>query len=283
MPSPAAQLDHVVINVADQLDQAAERYRRLGFTLTPRGHHSLGSSNHLAIFGNDYLELLGYEPQNAERAAAYWGTLPGLAGLVFKSQDSDGLFRDLTAQGVALDGTAPAAFFRPVELPDGSSRNARFRTVRLDPAAVPNGRIFFCHHLDPDLVWRPEWQRHANGVTGLLQAVVATQDPAASIDLLARTFGSATVSPIDGGQRLTAGRGSVDYLVPDAVRVRFGDTTLPSPDGRDRQVALVLQSVSLAQTRDTLTAGGIAFDQQAPDQLVVPAREAFGVALAFRA
>lgn len=46
---PQPILDHAVINVADQLDSASARFRRLGFQLTERGHHSLGSSNHLAI------------------------------------------------------------------------------------------------------------------------------------------------------------------------------------------------------------------------------------------
>lgn len=54
-------LDHVVINVADQLDEASALFRRLGFQLSERGHHSLGSSNHLAVFNQNYLELLGWE------------------------------------------------------------------------------------------------------------------------------------------------------------------------------------------------------------------------------
>ena len=44
-------LDHVVINVMGKLDEAAAQYGRLGFQLTERGHHTLGSSNNLAIFG----------------------------------------------------------------------------------------------------------------------------------------------------------------------------------------------------------------------------------------
>ena len=50
-------IDHVVILVRD-LDRAADTYARLGFTLTPRGFHSLGSQNHCVMFGNDYFELL---------------------------------------------------------------------------------------------------------------------------------------------------------------------------------------------------------------------------------
>lgn len=280
MPHTLPRLDHVVINVTDQLDASADFYRRLGFVLTPRGHHSLGSSNHLAIFGTDYLELLGYEPQNAERAAAHWGTLRGLSGLVFKTDDSDALFRTLTAQGVALEGTEPKAFFRPVELPDGSHRDARFRTVRLDPPAIPNGRIFFCHHLDPDLVWRPEWQTHPNGVEAIVQAVIQANDPTASVALLARTFGDAAITPIDGGQRLSVPGTTIDTLTPAAVRARFGNTTQDSPDGTDRKVALVLRTASLARARAALAAGNVQ-PVEHNGLTIVPASQAYGVALAF--
>ena len=54
-------LDHVVLRV-DDLDRAAEDYRRLGFTLTARGTHSTGSQNHCAMFGFDSLELVWVPP-----------------------------------------------------------------------------------------------------------------------------------------------------------------------------------------------------------------------------
>ncbi len=280
MSDISPRIDHVVINVADQLDASVAQYQRLGFVLTPRGHHSLGSSNHLAIFGNDYLELLGYEAHNAQGAARQWGSLLGLNGLVFKTTDSDGLFTELSHRGVELDGDAPQAFFRPIELPDGSTRDVRFRTVRLHPAAIPNGRIFFCHHLDPDLVWRSEWQSHPNSTQSIRQVIVKARDPQASIALLEKTFGPADVAAIDGGQRLSAGFASIDFLTPQAVRARLGDATETSPNGHDRKVALVLQTRSLDQARQALQAGGIAFREQA-GELVVPASEAFGVALVF--
>jgi catechol 2,3-dioxygenase-like lactoylglutathione lyase family enzyme len=39
MTHPVPTIDHVVVNVRDRIDEAAETYRRLGFTLTPRGYH----------------------------------------------------------------------------------------------------------------------------------------------------------------------------------------------------------------------------------------------------
>ena len=43
------QIDHVVITVSNQLDKANLQYQKLGFTITSRGHHSLGTSNNLAF------------------------------------------------------------------------------------------------------------------------------------------------------------------------------------------------------------------------------------------
>ena len=63
-----AQLDHTVINVQFDMDRAEGLFRDLGFTLTPRGYHSLGSINHLMMFGTDYLELIGLPPGTKTRA-----------------------------------------------------------------------------------------------------------------------------------------------------------------------------------------------------------------------
>jgi hypothetical protein len=274
----------VVVSVAAQLDESLARYRQLGFQLTPRGHHSLGSSNHLAIFGTDYLELLGYEPKNVEKATERWGpdlNAVGLTGLAFKTENADALFEDLSARGVKLEGDGAKAFFRPVELPDGSEREARFRTFRFDPASVDNGRIFFCQHLDPDLVWRAEWQSHPNGATGISQFVIAARDPAKSVGLLARSFGDAVVSDIEGGKRVKASNTEIDFLTPDAVQARFGDTVLVDEEGKDRKVALVIRTKSLADAARAFREGGITGVQERGERLIVPASVAYGVALVF--
>ena len=53
-------LDHAVVMVKD-LDKAAENWKRLGFTMSPRGTHSahMGSGNYTIMFDPDYVELLG--------------------------------------------------------------------------------------------------------------------------------------------------------------------------------------------------------------------------------
>src|SRR5271165_5520437 len=96
---PMPTLDHVVVNVRDRIDAGLETYRRLGFTLTPRGYHSLGSMNHLAIFGTDYLELIGAEsgdirPGVSSRPEILNAPL-GLDGLVFGTQDAAATYERL--------------------------------------------------------------------------------------------------------------------------------------------------------------------------------------------
>ena len=69
---PMPTLDHVVVNVRDRIDEALDTYQRLGFTMTPRGYHTLGSMNHLAILGTEYLELIAAPPGDARGARRSW-------------------------------------------------------------------------------------------------------------------------------------------------------------------------------------------------------------------
>ena len=101
IPVPVPVIDHVVINARDRLDEAAATYQRLGFALTPRGHHTLGSSNNLAVLGTDYIELLGVVPGVSDRTDLLdWPA--GLNGVVFKTFDSDATFAALQGEGVPV-------------------------------------------------------------------------------------------------------------------------------------------------------------------------------------
>lgn len=235
-------LDHVVINVLGRLDEACATYRRLGFDLTPRGHHSLGSSNHLAIFGNDYLELLGYEPGNEGSRADLWRHPAGLTGLVFKVTDVEARYQDLQARGVPVE--PPLAFSRPVQA-EGGSRDARFRVLRIAPSEVENGRTFFCHHGTPELIWRPEWQSHPNRVTGVREFIIASHEPARTASIYDRMFGPGLLVPSQGGVSFAAGPCDVSIVSPKAVAARFGIAPELGPGGTARMVALVYATASL--------------------------------------
>ena len=269
-------LDHVVVNVHQRMDEAADTYRRLGFTLTPRGTHSLGSINHLAMFGTDYLELIGL-PATATGRQDLLTWPMGLNGLVWGTEDAGETHRELIAAGV--DCHPWGEFTRPVDLPSGP-RDAVFRTVRMTNETTPAGRLYFCQHLTRDLVWRDEWRHHANGTIGVSAAIIAARDPARLGNLFARTFGAAAVAPIEGGIRLAVGLSRFEVVLPEIVTARFG-TAAPLPDDRpETMAALVLRTTSLAAAKAALKVPGV---QAMTDTLVVPASETFGVTLAFEA
>jgi hypothetical protein len=277
MSLPVPTLDHVVVNVHDRMDEAQALYARLGFTLTPRGYHSLGSVNHLAIFGTDYLELIGTPPGGGGRQDILgWPT--GLNGLVFGTDDSTAVAAALAEAGV--EASAPNEFTRPVELP-GGPRDAVFRTVRLPNAATEAGRLYFCHHFTRDLVWRDEWRRHANGTTGVLEAVVAATDPARLAGLFARMFGAASVRPIGGGFRLAVGLSRFDVVDPRELSACFGAAAAPALGRTEWMAALVLRTQGLDMAEAALREGGVAVAVRTPDRVLVGPDATMGVTLAF--
>ena len=277
MIHPVPTLDHVVINVRDRIDEAAETWRRLGFTLTPRGYHTLGSMNHLAMFGTDYLELIA-APAGDTKRPEIMEAPEGLNGLVFGTEDSTATYAAMQASGVPV--FPPGEFSRPVALP-GGARDAVFRTVRLMPGAVAAGRLYFCHHFTRDLVWRDEWRHHANGATGVARAVIADRDPIVLGTLFGKMFGADAVRPIGGGVALTVGVSRFDVVTPDTLHAEFGDAS-PDGGGRDSYMAaLEFRTRSTDAAWRAMQQGGIIGVRRANGSVIVPASAAFGATLAF--
>jgi hypothetical protein len=275
---PSPRFDHVVVNVDDQLDTAAATYERLGFQLTERGHHTLGSSNNLAIFGTDYLELLGYEPARLKPGATLWDMPKGLGGLVFKPGPDAG-FRDAIVER-GVPASESKEFSRPVDLPEGP-QDAKFRVTHLAAEVAFGGRVFFCHHFTPELVWRSQWQTHPNGVMGIAEFVVVSSDPGRAMAPYRALFGDEYVSEVEGGMVLTAGKGRLLVLNPGAVTAYLGDALPPLPaDGADKMVGLVLRTSSLAKARTALEAGSVPVRAEI-GRLLVDAADACGLAMGF--
>jgi len=277
MSIPIPVVDHVVIYVADQLDDASDIYRRLGFQLSERGHHTLGSSNHLAIFGENYLELLGYEPAKSDAFKGQWQSPKGLSGLAWKTQSADGDFQHLQAEG--LGSEPPKSFHRPVRLPDGQQTEARFRTVGLATSEALNGRNFFCQHETPHAVWQSEWQDHPNGVQHISEFVIVAEDPAATARIYSQLFGTALQAGEHGDFTLPAGKASLHIVPGDYAQARFG--SLPEDyDGTARFAALSLRTDALDKVKTSLQAGDIPFREQ-QDGILVDPGNAFNLAVRF--
>jgi hypothetical protein len=240
-----AQLDHTVINVRFDMDRAEGLFRDLGFTLTPRGYHSLGSINHLMMFGTDYMELIGLPP-GAENPRKDIADVPlGINGLVFKTPNVDETFAHL--QGLGIAGDPPKAFTRPVKLPDGD-KDASFRTVAVRTGVFPGGRVYYCEHHTPELVWRPEWQSHGNGAQAMPEFVIASTNHQREAEGFAGLLHS-NVSGTDGTLHVPFKGGQLTVMSPAAYGERYGAAASPMA-GRDSIFgALVIRTDGLDKIR----------------------------------
>ncbi len=244
-----AQLDHTVINVQFDMDRAEGLFRDLGFTLTPRGYHSLGSINHLMMFGTDYLELIGLPPDTENPRKDISEAPLGINGLVFKTANVDDTFAHM--QSLGLDGDPPKAFTRPVELPDGA-QDAAFRTVAVRTGVFPGGRVYYCEHNTPELVWRPEWQSHGNGALSMPEFVIASNTHEREAEDFARLLHS-DVSGSGDSLGVAYQGGQLTLLTPAAYGERYGRAA-SQMNGRDSIFgAIVFRTDSLDKARATGT------------------------------
>jgi hypothetical protein len=275
MPLPAPVLDHVVIDVRDRIDEAMRCFSALGFQLTPRGRHTLGSVNHLAMFETNYLELLGF-PKDGETRPEITRFPEGLNGLVFKTSDADIVHREANAAGLPI--LPVQSFSRPVSL-SAETRDARFRTTRLDPDKIAMGRVYFCEHLTPDLVWRPEWQSHPNTARAIARVVVATSDPQRTAVLFRDLFGSDAVADGDGRSMIAAGTARVELATPIAIAAEFGEAMAEATGRAEYMAVLGLKVASLAAAAQQLR--GVPGVRIEPQRVVVSAAAAFNTTIVF--
>ena len=94
-----AAFDHAVVNAMFETDAAASCFGTLGFALTPRGYHSLGSVNHLMMFHDYYLELVGLPVGATTLRREVLESRLGIDGLVFKTGDAQSTYERLVEQG----------------------------------------------------------------------------------------------------------------------------------------------------------------------------------------
>lgn len=220
MSNPAAlPIDHLVINVHRNLPAAAGLFNKLGFTLTPMGRHTLGSINHLMVFGDDYIELIGLPQGESTGRSELLDSPVGMDGLVFKTNDADHTHAQLQALGEPLQPVQ--SFSRPVEL-HGTRVDARFRTVRFTPGRFAAGRIYYCEHGTPELVWRPEWQSHACGAQGIAGLLLVSTNPAQDARDYALISGGAARRGAHGEHRIDGEHYAIVVVNPQDYLACFG-------------------------------------------------------------
>src|ERR1700752_1648325 len=240
-------LDHVAINTLFDMGRAAAVMSQLGFTLTPRGYHSLGSINHLVMFEHDYLELVGLPSGTDVLRKDVLESPRGLNGLVFQASDIDTCQRTLRESGLAM--LEPQSFSRPVTI-DGVEHLARFRTARTAPELFEAGRVYYCQHYTPELVWHRPWMSHPNGVRGLSEMVIVTSNAEVDASRYAKAAQSSPERQGDDWTIALSGGFRLTLVSPASYRTRYGELCVEANGRSGFLGAIVVNAPDLARIND---------------------------------
>ena len=273
-------IDHAVVMVKD-LDQAAANYKRLGFTVSPRGTHSahMGSGNYTIMFDPDYMELLGVltpTEHNAPARAFLERSGEGIERVAFTAVDSAEGAEEIRSRGYPPVG--PTDFERPVTLPNGTISAAKFRTFQWPTAEAPGGvRIFACQHKTRETVWIPELMQHANGAKRLKQVVIVSPEPAKDAAHLSKMIDRDVRNEADGTVAVPSGSDRADFvfLTKDQLGKRYPGVSLAGLP--ERGGAGLVIAADLAAAEKALGATGV----HSAGSIVVPPAAGNGTLLAF--
>jgi hypothetical protein len=254
-------IDHAVVVVAD-LDQAAANWKRLGFTVSPRGTHSakMGSGNYTIMLDPDYVELLGVlveTEHNIPTRTFLAKRGEGIERIAFTAIDSDEGTEEIRARGYAALG--PTDFERPVTMPDGTRSVAQFRIFQWPIKEAPAElRIFACQHKTRETVWIPELMKHANGAQKLKQVLIVSTDPAKDAAHLGRMIDRDVRPQSDGAVAVPSGSNRADFifLTKDKLSRRYPDVSLAGLPERGG-AGLLLVTSRLAAAEQAVGAAGV--------------------------
>jgi len=280
------RLDHLVICVHD-LAKAALDWQALGFTLTPTGVHPFGTSNRLAMFGNDYLELLAVTDAAAVPPAApgrfsfaahhrdFLEVAEGMSMLALHSADAHADAARFNAN--RLGAYAPFDFGRDAVLPGGGTARVEFSLAFATDPAMPGIAFFTCQHRHPpELLWKAEYQRHPNGALRVVEVVMSALEPAQHFAFFESLTGSA--AELEPG-RLTVGQNGdrITVLGPAEMAGRLPGC---AAGGSPRFCAARLAVKDLDTTRRVLRNNDVAFEV-VDNALLIPPAASHGLALEF--
>ncbi len=268
--------DHAVLNLHYDLDAGEKLFRSLGFNVTPRSYHTLGSMNNLIVFSGNYLELIGLDPSNPNPRKELLDWPVGLNGLVYGSDDIDVTAARLRSDRLPV--LEPKAFSRQVVI-ENVAGEARFRTVHLDPSYFPASRLYFCEHQTPHLVWHRAFMSHPNSARSLKCLTVVADDFEAQAHSFTRVLG---LRP-DPDARVWSRGTRIDFV----SRKRLNDLYRGHADpgsGRARVAVIGIRVASIAALKAAmqprLLQKLVDIDKSCS---LLPASECFGVAIEFHA
>ncbi len=273
-------LDHVVASTRD-LDRTCDTYERLGFTVSSRADHPVGTMRNLLVFETTYYELLAYWDGGRERfhEAIASGVIPPLVGsqcvtalenregpclLGLQCEDPEACkdpealeaeVGKLAERGVEVD--EPLRFQEHVVAPDGPE-TLDLTLVYLPNPDEPDASLYVSQQHNRKAVWASAWQQHRNGAVNIASVTYVAERPLAHAAYFTAIFGEPTGRVLDDELQFRCEPGRIIVTTPARFRSRFEglDVELPSSLGV-RAAAIRVRDIDV--TRTCLEGGGVAF------------------------
>ncbi len=258
-------IDHPLILVRD-IEAARGFYTRLGFTLTPVGRHPWGTSTSLAVMHRCALELMGIYDESLIDAMDVGGfrfgrhmrdalaEREGMSLVALHSRDAIADGAGFAARGVPSQGHI--GFRRKVKPPGGDWDEAVVSLWMLVDPALPRASHFLAQQHKPELLWVPEWMRHANGADHIAAVTYLADNPAPLIERLERMFGEGAAAA--SGWEVRTGQGVLRVVRPEQWDIGHPGVPMPAlMPGEPGGVAIDVAVADLEVARDMLASAGI--------------------------
>jgi hypothetical protein len=230
------------------------------------------------MFGHDYFELL-MVPQRLPGREYYYDFArigDGLAAIALKTDNARGAYGELTA--AALAPSEPVDFSRPVQLPEGAKK-ASFRITQMGLEHTPGGQVFLCQHFTRDVVWRPEYQGHANTATGLAGIAIVSSEVPATAAAYERLF-DVKAKSIAEGLLVNTGDTPIAVVSERALAKRLPGVWI-SARHQPFMAVLFIHVADRDVAEAALRAGGLHPTRMPDGSVALGAAEAHGVAIVF--
>jgi hypothetical protein len=242
--------------------RAADAFARLGFRLTPFSpqRHRLapgqplvpaGTANRLAILAEGYIEILT-PVADTPIAGQLHAAIKRYAGLhlIAFGGDAAAAHRHLAAEDF---GPEPVIDLERTVATGAGEGIARFSVVRVPPGTMVEGRVQYCRHHTPELVWQAPWLEQPNRARALTDLVLCVADPAEAAARHGRFVGR-PARAADHAVLLDLDRGRLVFTDPPGLARLLPGTAVPALPS---MAALVVATDDLAATRALLTRSGM--------------------------
>jgi len=272
------------------LDAARNRFRSMGFTLTPPASHPFGTGNSLAQMGSSFIELLsvvdpGRIPPHANERfsfaahnADFLARREGMSMLVISSEDARA--DEARWREAGLTTFEPVYFERGAKLPDGSEAKVAFTIAFVLNEEMPDAVFFCCQQHAPEAFWQPEYQRHPNGAMDFASVILAAEDPRRHAAFFDALFGAGSVQVNGDALDIQTALGKVEVIPAQASARPFSGFSAIDSSSAARFVGAGIRTADLGAADACLERGGIERLRKG-ERIIVSAAACCGIALEF--